>query len=279
MNPDCKIIWLSSYPKSGNTWVRFLLYNLILGVPELAADVEQFIPDIHMTLSNINGISLDDILSCDTLIVKTHFSLTTIREKLSELLFSKTVGFIYILRNPIDVMLSNLNYSILQSYSSGIIEDVDAYSNRYIDSYITERGIQGRAKVRFGTWPEHVSSWLDDSHGFPYLLLKYEELITDPRSGVIRLSDFLEIEQPTSEKIDEILLNSSFDAMQQIENRAIATQEIGMFYTPEYEAAHQAGFRFMNKGQAGQSKVKLTSEQIERATQAFRPLMEKYGYV
>jgi hypothetical protein len=93
------IVWISSYPKSGNTWVRFLLLNLIYGKQETTKDLNRLIPDIHK--SDFTSPPPDQ----PTTFIKSHF-------KMSEdmPLLERTAGFIYVVRNPIDVVLSNLNY-------------------------------------------------------------------------------------------------------------------------------------------------------------------------
>ena len=47
------IIWLASYPKSGNTWLRFLLYNYLFGEVRRSGDIARRIPDIH-TLTTLD---------------------------------------------------------------------------------------------------------------------------------------------------------------------------------------------------------------------------------
>ena len=60
------IIWIASYPKSGNTWVRFMLANLIYGSQASAASLAALIPDIHETGSGAIGVG-------GARLFKTHF--------------------------------------------------------------------------------------------------------------------------------------------------------------------------------------------------------------
>src|SRR5262245_64756041 len=99
-----KIVWLASYPKSGNTWVRFLLANLMVGDVTASEQVKIQIPDIH------EGITGQHLFGGHTTIIKTHWKFWTgfpLRED--------TIGAIYVLRHPIDVLESNQNYDFMRS--------------------------------------------------------------------------------------------------------------------------------------------------------------------
>ena len=103
-----KIVWVASYPKSGNTWLRFLLINLIFGPRDSTADFETLLPDIH------EGIDLAKFADRPRLFVKSHFRLAY-----DIPCFRRTEAFIYLVRHPLDVMLSNFTYRQLLHAASG----------------------------------------------------------------------------------------------------------------------------------------------------------------
>ena len=101
-----EIIWLASYPKSGNTWVRFFLYSYYVGIPMKSGDINHKIPDIHSTPELLQ--SAENRIFC-----KTHFLASDKHPHIKD-----TAGIIYLLRHPRDVLLSNLNYFYLTGHSA-----------------------------------------------------------------------------------------------------------------------------------------------------------------
>ncbi len=271
------IIWLASYPKSGNTWVRFILANLLWGKPETTAEVEQAIPDLHCCLANKNGITLDALLSQDNLVVKTHFQFPVFKAKALEKVRAATTGCIYVLRNPLDVIASNLNYRLLQGYSNLSSQEIEPFSNHYINDFIAKKGDQSWSKFGFGSWEENVNSWCLQQHNFPTLVIRYEDLIENTAFEVRKICDFLGLDANERE-LETAIANSSFLELKKLEDKVIANQETGMFYNSSYADAHQAGLRFINQGRIGEGKRKLSAQQRYKAAIAFAPLMEKFGY-
>ena len=95
-----KIMWLASYPKSGNTWLRFALAALMQPDFTKSAEVGAWIPDIHKS-----PFQLKYHPQLNFAFAKTHFPFSPSLPHINE-----TSGFIYIIRNPIDVLISNFNY-------------------------------------------------------------------------------------------------------------------------------------------------------------------------
>src|SRR3954468_15898594 len=93
------ITWLASYPKSGNTWLRFMAANLLFGAQTSAEALNRLVPDLH-EMSSIPAAPENPVL------IKTHFACS---QQLP--LFGVTHGPIYIVRHPADVMVSNFHYA------------------------------------------------------------------------------------------------------------------------------------------------------------------------
>ncbi len=113
------ITWLASYPKSGNTWVRFILSNAIFGPADKSIDVNRRIPDLHRRLPDDRlaraGDGSDDGAP---LLAKTHFELSDAHPELS-----RTDRALHIVRNPRDVLLSALNYRRLNGVTEAQLSD------------------------------------------------------------------------------------------------------------------------------------------------------------
>src|ERR1043165_2498975 len=94
------ITWIASYPKSGNTWVRFLLANCLAGPITESMQVEGAVPTLA------DGLDIDRLLGAlSPLCIKTHYPWSA-----RHLFAEKTERAIVIIRHPKDILLSNLDY-------------------------------------------------------------------------------------------------------------------------------------------------------------------------
>jgi len=264
-----KIVWLASYPKSGNTWVRFIIAHLVYQNVKTSGDVQRLIPDIH------KGITSSHLIGRRNIFIKSHlkfFDGMPLRED--------TIGAIYIVRNPLDMIASAINYFAIRD--SEALSDLDEVQRHEIrQSFIREfleKGAPDRwLRAGMGTWTEHVSSWLRKDLPFPRLMLRYEDLTTKPGECVDQLCRFLDIERSAGQ-IDAALTASSFDSMRAMEEREIGEGQPGLFGLENSTEAFSLGLRFMNRGKTGRYREVLTDEQTEMASQRFGPVMRRLGY-
>jgi hypothetical protein len=172
------VIWLASYPKSGDTFARMLLHNYLYGETQDTEVVAERIPDIHCLIPE--NIELH-IKHGEEKLVKSHFCCSR-----QHPYFDLTSGFIYIVRNPRDVLLSNARY--LGADSSPI--ELRYFAKKFIESL----GVPHWRKNTMGTWSEHVASWLFFAASVPHIFVKYEDLRSDPVNSLIRLVSFMGME-------------------------------------------------------------------------------------
>jgi|SRR5215831_17903519 len=264
-----KFVWIASYPKSGNTWVRFLLANLVLRKVDTSAQVMQQIPDIH------DGVAAAHLFGKRTTLIKTHWKYWTglpLRED--------TIGAIYLIRNPIDVLESNQNYALQRSGNlrqQATAEEIAKLAERLADDYIADGGHPRFRAFGIGSWEEHVRSWTWSGIDFPRLTVKYEELKADPEGGLTRICRFLQLKR-SDEQIRQAVENASEAAMRRLEESEIASRTAGFFYQPRNESGLAAGHRFVGRSPTGASLFKLSDEQRRRARERFLPLMREFGY-
>ena len=137
------ITWLASYPKSGNTWLRFLLANIIEGgMPPTSLAVSKLIHDIHQPAVPFEPKDPDNPF------IKTHFARTDRHPRIGE-----TARAVHIVRHPRDVLLSALNYRRME----GVIENLtDA---QYAETFISHAGDPLWTKLGYGSWIEHAATW------------------------------------------------------------------------------------------------------------------------
>jgi len=166
------IIWLASYPRSGNTYLRFLLYNYYYGKVSDSRDVDEKVPDLH------RNTALSDE---NPLFVKTHYPYDSKHPHLP-----RTRGFVYLTRNPADVLLSTIRYlNIL------LIEQ--KYTDQQLaELFINHRGIPLWDDV-IGSWEKHISSWFSASGSHNGVYLRYESLRKDPFNALEQLFKHLNL--------------------------------------------------------------------------------------
>ncbi len=260
------ITWLASYPKSGNTWVRFLLHSAIYGPAQSSLDIARKIPDIHRPLPF-------DPPSDNKILCKTHFALSPKHPKLAQ-----TDKAVLIIRDPRDVLFSALNYRRLNGLTKDQLSD-----EQYAKSFIAAQGDPQFAAIGYGTWSSHISSWQSNTT-FPVHTIRYESLKQTPADHLRALADFLGYEF-SDETIAAAVKASSFDSMRAMEIREKSKQKkqpapgakpTTLFVgTPK---ASQSKTYFMNTGHSGQSLASI-SPAIEQAfNKAFAEPMRKHGY-
>jgi hypothetical protein len=255
------IVWIASYPKSGNTWVRFLLCNLFFGRQESAASLNTLAPDIHEVGARI--------LQHPGGLIKTHFAFSS-RMPCAE----RTAAVIYVVRDPADVIASNYHYYLRSGASSA--DSPEAF-DRYFDRFLQERGEPRWSELGMGTWEQNACSWLDPTHPFPVLCLKYEALLADPRAATRSLAALL---RPGSsdEEIGQAVENSSFARLREVEVADIRHRRVGIFYKPYLQDSIDSGNRFMRSGTAGDGARRLSAEQRVRLQATFPALLQRLGY-
>jgi hypothetical protein len=278
--PRSGIVWLASYPKSGNTWTRSFLHNIakVLAGEEDEQDINE--------LTRFSGWDISKALYTDALgfepteshrqhiadvrhrvqqriadafegmiFAKTHQALVVDRGA-TTINFSVTAGAVYIVRNPLDVAISYAHH-----LGDTIDRAIDAMG---ISGYETQMGPQSVYEV-YGSWSEHVLSWTRNPHPAVYLM-RYEDMLADPETAFGGLARHLVL-GATPEQVREAIDRSSFDKLQAQEERA------GFREKPEQSE------RFFRAGRAGQWQTVLTRPQIDRIVRDHGEQMARFGYL
>ena len=197
------IIWLASYPKSGNTWVRLFL-NSLLFTSDAAVDInnikiEQFpsrkyflgitnnLDDVSEFMKNCNNAQSQLNLDKKLKFFKTHNAFWRSGDySFTDALNTK--GIIHIVRDPRNVITSVKNHYNYENYEKAL---------KFMKDEKNMIGIKGSTKemnlpTLISSWKIHFNSWrnltkLKDS----YLLVKYEDLIKDPTNEFLRITNFI----------------------------------------------------------------------------------------
>ena len=181
-------VFIVSYPRSGNTWLRFFVANLIA-------------PDEKITFRNIENYVPSIYKSADTLdaregrrFIKSHNPCYELYPKL-----------IYVYRDGRDALVSYYYYATGKNVFSGSFEE-------FAFSPFVEQ---------FTSWKEHVASAHDFASKYPdrILILRYEEMLTGTLSALIRVPTFLGLGYD-AQAIAEAVEKSSFKHLQKIEKKS-----------------------------------------------------------
>jgi len=256
------IYWLASYPKSGNTWLRFLAGNLVFGAVDSAERLGALVPDIHELADSFE-------LPSQPLLVKTHFRYSQLMR-----FATQTSAAIYLLRDPADVLVSNFHYALRSGAAGG---DPREQFNRYFDAFVEARGDPRWVRMGMGTWEDNVRSWQARQREFPVHWIRYEDMLADCSKVATELCMALRITR-TAAAVDEAVRRSSFGRLREIEEHDIRERRVGIFYKPYLQAPVDAGFRFMRSGLQGAARREMSEQQWQRFNAAFGELRRECGY-
>jgi hypothetical protein len=250
-----KIVWLASYPRSGNTFVRRLLFSYLLGDNPESVEIKNYIPDIHKITDE--GRRLHTHLD-RTVLVKSHYAFSP-----SHPYRADTAGFIYVIRDPRDVLFSTYRY--LTSMNQTDCRTLESFAKSFID----DLGAPFYRSIGFGTWPEHVGSWLAATRFIRGTFVTYEELRTDAAKTLSGLVRFLGYD-PDSDRIAAAAEACSFEKTlaHKHENRSLGLE-------PSEE---QVWLQAMGNGAIHQSLSHIHPDFESRYTERFGTISRLFGY-
>ncbi|MGK7889402.1 MAG: sulfotransferase domain-containing protein, partial [Leptolyngbyaceae cyanobacterium] len=278
------IVWLASYPKSGSTWVRFLLYNLLFGSPESITEVENAIPDIHTALEEVNYASkvdeiVENILCYESILLKTHFKFDVLTDPSFFNLLKSTAGFIYIIRNPLDVLTSNMDYWQLRCAEKINEIGLHDFQTHYVQQFIDEESNRNSRKLgHYGSWDKHVNSWIENSWNIPCLTLRYEDLVNNTSQQVSRVSKFLNLALD-SQSIDMAVENSSLAKLRRLAQKENDSKKKTVFDQLSGELACQDDYGSSNTHEVSQETCVLSASHIKEVQVKFREQMIRFEYL
>ena len=277
------IIWIASYPKSGNTWLRSIITSLLYTTDgifdfKLIKKIKQFptrnqFQEFTKNFNDINEISKFWLLAQDKInlteeikFFKTH-NLNCAVNKNSFTNKSHTLGTIYVVRDP-----RNLVNSIKNHYNKGNDEEA---KNFLISKKILSRvpkDNEADIATLLGSWSDHYNFWTKRNSNL--LLIKYEDLILDTKKEleriIIYLKKFMTVEI-NPEKIKNILNTTSFDHLKDLENK-------GLFNENVYDSKKNK-IRFFNKGPSNDWTKVLDKKIQNDIEKIFYKEMKELGYI
>jgi len=231
--------FLVSYPRSGNTWLRFLLGELISGQEIDFNNMENFIPDIYFSSkAGINRIIRPRY-------IKSH-----------EPYDARYPKVVYLIRDPRDVAISY--YYWLKKFRC-----FDTSFSKFVENFIHNR-------TPYKGWSNHINTWYQHRMNVPngVIFIRYEELLSKPLFTLQKILSFLRISIGPS-VIESVISHNTFNQMQEKETR---NQDAPIFYNTRQDIA------FIRKGQKEQWRQVLSKEQRQLFVSAFAEIASVFGY-
>jgi len=251
-----KIIWLASYSRSGNTYLRFLLYNYLYGEIKDSMQVQNRMPDLHKMLGKKISFDVEKKVN---IFCKTHFIYSNEHPYIEH-----TAGAVYLLRNPRDVLLSTLRFHRL--FAKGEIDET-----KLVRSFINNLGVARLRKMKWGTWPEHIGSWILATSRHPMLFIRYEDLRLNTPDTFKMILRFLK-QKVDEEKIKSSIERSSIEALTALEISEKSKNKPTLFERKKDDET------FMGEGKMNQSLEFLGEGIEEHFMNRFGKIMDAFGY-
>ncbi|MDF1572512.1 MAG: sulfotransferase domain-containing protein [Bacteroidales bacterium] len=276
-----KIVWIASYPKSGNTWFRLVLSHL-LEKNDIPLNINNIysasIASSRVHFDNISGVSGSDLTSeeidairpeiyrrmaveSEDLIFKKVHDAWTINEAGKQIFPTDiTKAVVYMIRNPLDVAVSYAFHS--GTNFANIIEDMSNSKHALADK---PGKLHNQLRQKLLNWSEHVISWIDSS-GMPVKVIRYEDLIENPFKEFSTAFNFIGMNYEAEDLIRAIK-NSEFSKVSQQE------EKFGFKEKPLQMSL------FFRKGEPGDWKNHLSVQLADEIRKKHSDIMKRFNYL
>lgn len=280
------ILWLASYPKSGNTLVKSILSAYFFSNDgkfdfKLLNNIKQF-PDLNLfknlgiNVSDQNDIIKNYIYAQEVInkrdknsirFLKSHQVLNAINGY-QFTNYKNSLGVIYIVRDPRKVVLSNANHNQIT------IEE--SFNQMCKNILLGGKGnFRGEVETYAGSWSSNYNSWKEFKKFNKYLLIKYEDLVQKPYDTFKVMFNFINKISKTQIEIDKIKLENvlkttNFEYLQNLEDQQ------GFPEAAKDDQGKNIQFFKYGKSNSGNKIPKLIKAKIEKN---FSLEMNELGYL
>ena len=281
------IIWLASYPKSGNTWMRSFLISLMMknkdglklkdlkNIRQFPTKKQYIDLGINIDFNNFDEVSkywniAQSKINSDKKIrfFKTHNAFCKIKENLFTN-SKNTLGVIHIVRDPRNVITS-----IKYHYSRNNINDALKFikNEKQLIGDLKNPLSEFDLPTVISSWKNHFNSWKKIKTN--YLLIKYEKLLNKPEEEFSKITNFLEkISDFKFDKksISKSITSSNFNLLKNQEKREGFNEAVkDEFGNPK---------KFFNLGPDNNWKKILDPTVTKDIESNFKHEMEELGYL
>lgn len=271
------IVWLSSYPKSGNTWLRALLSNY-LSVDDQPVSINQLAGgSVHIDrhyFDEVMGLSSADMTgdeiahyrpifhqellqhSTGPQFVKTHDAFPCQLSGQPLYPAGDDSAAIYLIRNPLDVLSSFAHHR-----NKSVDETLEFMADR--DSIL--RGGSADFDQHLGSWSDHVAGWTDQ-RCIKSLVIRYEDMIADTAGVFRKIIEFSGLDYNAA-RFQQAVQFANFKTLQQDER------------DQGFSEKQPSALSFFRSGQAGGWEDILSPCQVDRIIAHHSEVMHGFGYI
>lgn len=263
--PPKAVVWIASYPKSGNTFLQNVIRRAgkSHGFPGSDLDAYRMISEKRAPTAVKGGIQ-PHVSREPTTVLKTHRAHRP-DDRIHEQLQLRTVGFVHIRRNPLDMLLSYINFTRLQyahrhesvEYRTRLFIDLlgydepfsveqwqamslDSIPRRHLDHAlerftVLDTDIPGLAATTHCSWLEHWRTWQAAGEHMPAVFLRYEDLLTGIE-GFGPLGQIFQFVDKIPEALEEVNAASARKGRES-SSEAIFFNKMSAYYYGDYFSA------------------------------------------
>ena len=280
-----KIIWIASYPKSGNTWLRYFLGNYYFNnkdnfEPEIIKNIKKFHLDKELIKSkfhnqdfiknpyNVSKYWIEsqkklEIKKGNVVFLKTHNALINIEN--NEFTNSDlTLAIIYVIRDPRDVVVSYSKYRHLD-YDKTIEHMIGSKVNI---PYVRDAKDASNIEIT-GSWAFHYNSWKDGISEIPRIIIKYEDLLSNSEKIFTNIIKFLSNIMKLEVNYKKIKSSNNLSKFTKLKN----------FEAKNNFFENNSSENFFRIGKSGNWKKELNKDQIKKIEDSFKIEMINLGYL
>lgn len=232
-------VFIGSYPRSGNTWLRFMLFDaLARGMRSGFNEVNHAVPNVGLHLRAL------PLLAGGGRLLKTHEPYQKEYRKA-----------IYLIRDVRDVVLSEFAY---QTGMGWIREDFERFLGRFLRGGVSP----------FTRWDQHVGGWLDSpiANTPDLLVVNFENMRKNTEATLVRVFEFLAVPIEVA-AIKATIAENDLHRMREKEAQQ-----------PQLASDRPSEIRFVGSGRIGNWKRRLTSDQVRRIEEHTGELLRRLGY-
>jgi sulfotransferase family protein len=276
-----QIVWLASYPKSGNTWLRVFLTNFVrndgppadINALEMQANAASRHVVDHALVVECSDLTEDELAwyrpeayrilagrSHQTLYLKIHDAYTRSADGEPLIPADVTRGAVYLVRNPLDVAAS-----LAHHHATTLDRTIELMGSEDGALVSGQTRLAAQLKQRLLTWSQHVLTWVDQT-AIPVHLMRYEDMLGQPVETFSAALRFLGL----PDDADRVRMAVGFSSFQHLRD-----QEQAHGFT---EKPHKAE-SFFRLGRAGSWRESLTEAQIGKIIEDHGAVMRRLGYL
>jgi hypothetical protein len=186
-------VWVATYPRSGTTWVQYMLVLLTAEPTPDFRHIQEISPWYERSLA-VGSMSPEDFERLPSpRVLKTHLVPGWL----------PAVGrFVHVVRDVVDVARSYFHF---YRTHLGFRDDLDAFMERFVEG-----------RLQYGSWHDHGARWQRPRPGQQVLEVRYESLVSDCAAELDRIARFLGV-PASADRIDSVVTRTRFGEMKRIE--------------------------------------------------------------